>query len=89
VQYTGSVETFRKVVQGCPIPVLIAGGEKMETDTEVLEMMHGAMQAGARGASIGRNVFQHKDPVKMIRAISAIVHDKKSVKEAEKSLRGK
>ena len=89
VQFTGSVESFKKVVRGCPIPVLIAGGEKMETDVEVLEMMHGAMQAGARGASIGRNVFQHKDPVKMIRAISAIVHDKKSVKEAEKILRGK
>lgn len=89
VQYTGSVESFKKVVNGCPIPVLIAGGEKMETDTEVLEMMHGAMQAGARGASIGRNVFQHKDPIKMIRAISAIVHDKKSVKEAEKILRSK
>lgn len=89
VQYTGSVSTFKRVVEGCPIPVLIAGGEKMETDVEVLEMMHGAMQAGARGASIGRNVFQHKDPVKMIRAISAIVHDRKSVKEAEKLLRGK
>lgn len=89
VQYTGSVDSFKKVVAGCPIPVLIAGGEKMETDTEVLEMMHGAMQAGARGASIGRNVFQHKDPIKMIRAISAIVHDRKSVKEAEKLLRGK
>ena len=89
VQYTGGVESFKKVVAGCPIPVLIAGGEKMETDVEVLEMMHGAMTAGARGASIGRNVFQHKDPVKMIRAISAIVHGKKSVKEAEKVLRGK
>lgn len=89
VQFTGSVESFKKVVHGCPIPVLIAGGEKMETDVEVLEMMQGAMQAGARGASIGRNVFQHKDPVKMIRAISAIVHDKKSVKEAEKILRSK
>ncbi len=89
VQYTGSVDSFRKVVRGCPIPVLIAGGEKMETDVEVLDMMHGAMQAGARGASIGRNVFQHKDPVRMIRAISAIVHDKKSVKEAEKILRAR
>lgn len=89
VSYTGSAESFKKVVQGCPIPVLIAGGEKMETDIEVLEMMHGAMKAGARGASIGRNIFQHKDPVKMIRAISAIVHDGKSVKEAEKLLRGK
>lgn len=87
VNYTGSVASFQKVVTGCPIPVVIAGGEKMETDTEVLEMMHGAMEAGARGASIGRNIFQHKDPVKMLRAVSAIVHDKKSVKEAEKILR--
>lgn len=89
VPYTGGVESFKKVVNGCPVPVLIAGGEKMETDIEVLEMMHGAMQAGARGASIGRNIFQHKDPAKMIRAIAAIVHDKKPVKEAEKILRGK
>jgi len=75
VSYTGSSETFRQVVSGCSIPVVIAGGPKMSNDLEVLEMVKGAMDAGGAGASIGRNVFQHNDPTAMVQAISAIVHE--------------
>ncbi|MFP4474835.1 MAG: 2-amino-3,7-dideoxy-D-threo-hept-6-ulosonate synthase [Desulfatibacillaceae bacterium] len=82
VSYTGSRETFREVVEGCGIPVVIAGGPRMESDRDILEMVRGAMDAGGAGASIGRNVFQHKTPVKMVRAISAIVHEDVSVDEA-------
>jgi predicted phospho-2-dehydro-3-deoxyheptonate aldolase len=75
VSYTGSPESFREVVVGCFVPVLIAGGEKMGTDEEILEMVKGAVAAGAAGVSIGRNVFQHKSPTEIVRAISRIVHD--------------
>lgn len=82
VSYTGSAETFHEVVQGCSIPVVIAGGEKMESDREILEMVKGAIEAGGAGVSIGRNVFQHSDPVKMVKAISAIVNEGKNVDDA-------
>jgi predicted phospho-2-dehydro-3-deoxyheptonate aldolase len=74
VNYTGSLETFREVVAGCPVPVVIAGGEKMETDEEILEMVQGSVKAGGAGVSIGRNVFQHDDPATIVRKISEIVH---------------
>lgn len=76
VNYTGSPETFRDVVLGCPVPVVIAGGEKMETDEEILEMVRGSIVAGGAGVSIGRNVFQHDDPATIVRKISEIVHGK-------------
>lgn len=74
VPYTGKVDTFRGVVEGCAIPVVIAGGEKMNSDFEVLEMVMETMEAGGAGVSIGRNVFQHDSPTKMIRAICGVVH---------------
>jgi class I fructose-bisphosphate aldolase len=80
--YTGSVESFREVVQGCPVPVVIAGGPKANSDQEILEMVKGAIEAGGAGVSIGRNVFQHRDPSRMVGAISLIVHENTSVDEA-------
>lgn len=85
--YTGDVESFREVVEGCPVPVVIAGGPKMGSDREVLEMVFGAMKAGAKGISIGRNVFQHENPTKMVRALAKIVHEGKSVEEAMRELK--
>jgi class I fructose-bisphosphate aldolase len=86
VSYTGSVETFKEVVSGCAVPVVIAGGPKMDSDREILEMVKGSILAGGAGASIGRNVFQHKNPTQMVRAISAIVHDNVDVEDALKLL---
>ena len=80
--YTGSVESFREVVQGCPVPVVIAGGPKMNSDQEILEMVKGAIEAGGAGVSMGRNVFQHRDPSRMVGAVSLIVHENTSVDEA-------
>ncbi len=82
VSYTGSVETFRKVVAGCPVPVVIAGGPKMSSDRDILEMVKGSIEAGGAGVSIGRNVFQHRDPSRMVGAISLLVHENSSVGEA-------
>ena len=81
VPYTGDPDTFSKVVEGCPIPVVIAGGSKVD-DRQTLEMIRGAMDAGAAGISMGRNVFQHPDPEQLVRAASAIVHQNASVEEA-------
>ena len=86
VPYTGSVETFREVVEGCFVPVVIAGGEKMETDRDVLEMVKGSVQAGGAGVSIGRNAFQHSDPEKIVRAIHTLVHNGSAVEEGLKEL---
>jgi DhnA family fructose-bisphosphate aldolase class Ia len=88
VAYTGDPETFRRVTEGCPIPVVIAGGPKMSNDREILEMVEGAMKAGAKGVSIGRNAFQHDDPEKIVRAIAAIVHEGVSAEEALKLVEG-
>jgi len=82
VPYTGDPETFAKVVEGAGIPVVIAGGPKAKSVTDVLKMVEGAIKAGGAGLSIGRNVFQAEDPAKMVRAMRAIVHEGKSAEEA-------
>jgi fructose-bisphosphate aldolase/2-amino-3,7-dideoxy-D-threo-hept-6-ulosonate synthase len=80
--YTGSIETFREVVGGCGAPVIIAGGPKKETDEELLQTIKDSLEAGGIGAAIGRNVFQAKNPTKMVRAIYRIVHENWEVSEA-------
>ncbi len=84
--YTGDIESFRKVVKSCPVPIVIAGGPKASTDREILEMCAGAMTAGAKGVTFGRNIFQHKNPPAMVRALSRIIIQGKSVREALKEL---
>jgi fructose-bisphosphate aldolase/2-amino-3,7-dideoxy-D-threo-hept-6-ulosonate synthase len=80
--YTGSVETFRQVVRGCDIPVIIAGGPKTETIQGILQMASDSIEAGASGLSIGRNVFQHQNPALIAEALTAIVHSQASIEEA-------
>ncbi|MHC1623486.1 MAG: beta/alpha barrel domain-containing protein [Candidatus Methanospirareceae archaeon] len=82
--YTGTPDTFKEVVQGCQIPVVIAGGPKMNTEHELFEMVYDAIHVGASGVSIGRNVFQAENPTLLIRKISKIVHEDYTVEEAEK-----
>ena len=86
VSYTGSPESFREVVEGCHVPVIIAGGPKMDSDIAILQMVKGAIEAGAAGTSIGRNVFQHQNPTKIVAALSMLVHDNASVDDALESL---
>jgi putative autoinducer-2 (AI-2) aldolase len=75
---------FDKVVCGCPVPVVIAGGPKCETELEVMEFVYDGMQKGAIGINLGRNVWQNPYPVAMIRALRAIIHDNSTAKEAWK-----
>ena len=72
---------FEKVVETCPVPIVIAGGKKI-LEQEALQMAYDALQAGAIGVDMGRNVFQSSDPVGMIKAVNAIVHNKYKPKEA-------
>lgn len=88
VGYTGSAESFRSVVEGCPIPVVIAGGPKMGSDEEIFRMVEGALAAGAAGLSIGRNAWQHAKPDKMVRALSRMVHENAGVQDAIATLNG-
>lgn len=74
---------FDKVVKGCPVPVVIAGGPKCETEVEVLEFVHDGIQRGAVGINLGRNVWQSPYPVAMAKALRAIVHQNVSLKEAK------
>jgi len=85
--YTGDPDTFKDVIQSCPVPVIIAGGPKANTDAEVLKMVEDAISAGASGVSIGRNVFQHENPTKMTIAISKIVHEGITAAEAMEMLK--
>lgn len=86
--YTGDTNSFRRVVQSCPVPVVVAGGPRMKTDMDVLELGESSMKAGAAGLSFGRNVFQHDKPEAMSRALAAIVHEHASAKDASRLLEG-
>jgi len=73
--YTGSPDTFKEIVSGCPVPIVIAGGAKAENDRAVLEMVEGAMKSGCIGLTFGRNVFPHNNPTGIVKAIAKIVYE--------------
>lgn len=87
--YTGDQESFRKVVRGCPVPVVVAGGARLNTDLDVLQLAENSIKADAAGLSFGRNVFQHADPTAICRALSSIVHDNGTARSAMDLLGGK
>ena len=72
---------FNKVVEGCPVPVIIAGGKKL-AEREALQLTFDALKDGASGVDMGRNIWQSDNPVAMIKAVRAIVHENFTVKEA-------
>ena len=74
-------EGFEQVVSGCPVPIVIAGGKKID-ERDALRLAHSAVSAGAVGVDMGRNIFQSKWPVQMIQAVRSIVQDGKSDVEA-------
>lgn len=82
--YTGDPDTFREVVKGALAPVVIAGGPKMDSDEKLLRMVKDSIDAGGRGVSIGRNIFQHRNITGITRAISGIVLKGLDVDEAMK-----
>jgi putative autoinducer-2 (AI-2) aldolase len=79
-------EDFGRIAGSCPVPLVIAGGPKLKTPLDALKLAHDAVREGAAGVDMGRNIWQSENPVGMIKAIRAIVHDNASVSEAKKSL---
>ena len=75
------VEGFERVVDTCPVPIVIAGGKKIP-EKDALEMANNAIQAGAVGVDMGRNIFQAEDPVAMIQAVRSVVHENFTPQEA-------
>lgn len=74
-------DDFEKVVETCPVPVIIAGGKKLP-ELEALTLSYNAIQHGASGVDMGRNIFQSENPVAMIQAVRSIVHEKSNVEKA-------
>jgi len=83
--YTGDIDSFKEIVRGTPAPVIVAGGPKMDTVRETLEMVYEAVvEAGAMGLAFGRNIWQAENPTKMVQALAKIVHEKWTVDEVLK-----
>ena len=85
--YTGSVDSFRAVVEGSLSPVVVAGGPKMESEMAALRVAEDAVKSGGVGVAFGRNVWQSQNPLGMIQALVEIVHGQKSSSEAGKRLK--
>lgn len=81
-------DDFEKVVGGCPVPVVIAGGPKLESELDALQLANDAVSRGAAGVDMGRNIWQSDWPVAMIKAVRAVVHDGASPKEAHELFLG-
>ncbi len=76
-------EDFDKVTNGCPVPVVIAGGPICETEKEVFDFVYDGMQKGAIGVNLGRNVWQNPHPLAMMRALYSVIHEKANPKQAQ------
>ena len=76
-------DDFEKVVQSCPVPIIIAGGKKLP-EKDALKLTHDALKAGAVGVDMGRNIWQSENPVPMIKAVRSIVHQNFTVEDAWK-----
>jgi len=85
--YTGSKPSFKKVVDSSLVPVVIAGGPKIASVRDLLEMVEACIEAGGAGVAFGRNIWQHSNPKSMVRAIASIVHGGKSAGQAESELK--
>lgn len=84
VSYTGDIDSFSDVISACCVPVVIAGGERMDSTREILQMVYDSLKAGGAGISVGRNVFQHPRRLQLIKALRAIVHGNAAVEDAIK-----
>lgn len=80
-------DDFGKVAKSCPVPVVIAGGPKLNTELDALQLAYNAIKEGAAGVDMGRNIWQSPNALGMIKAIRSIVHENASVKEAARYLK--
>jgi predicted phospho-2-dehydro-3-deoxyheptonate aldolase len=82
VPYTGTRESFARVLDDVDIPVFVAGGAKLDSDEALLRFVDDALAAGAAGVTFGRNIFQSAHPVRIARAVASMVHSRFSLEEA-------
>lgn len=82
IPYCGSSQALQEIVSTCPIPILLAGGSKTASDLEVLSLANACIEAGAAGLSIGRNIFQHIHPERILAALHGIIHEGHSINDA-------
>ncbi len=82
--YTGDPESFRTVVEGCPVPIVILGGEKSDTLEQVFGEVYASLQAGGKGIAFGRNIWQHGRTQAVVEAMVGLVHENWSVHAALK-----
>ncbi|MFX0022716.1 MAG: 2-amino-3,7-dideoxy-D-threo-hept-6-ulosonate synthase [Candidatus Hermodarchaeota archaeon] len=86
--YTGDIDSFKMIIKGVKhVPIIIAGGPKMDTIHDLLQMAHDSIEAGGSGVAFGRNIFQSEDPTKLVQSISRIVHENYSVEEVLKEFK--
>ncbi|HHY35098.1 MAG TPA: fructose-bisphosphate aldolase [Firmicutes bacterium] len=84
--YAGGPESFSKVAEAARVPVLILGGPKVSGELGLLKMVRDALDAGASGVAFGRNIWQHKDPAGVVRALRQVIHEGVSPEEAAERL---
>jgi len=82
VPYTGDMESFAKVCDACCVPIVIAGGPKLDSTKAFIQMVHDSLKAGGAGLSVGRNVFQHDNPTRLVEALNMVVHHDENVEAA-------
>jgi len=80
--WTGSAESFMKVIEACPARVALAGGQSGKSLEDYLRMTREALDIGLAGVTYGRFVWQHENPTAVIRSLAALIHDNASVQEA-------
>jgi len=82
--YTGDIDSFKYIVKSVHIPVIIAGGPKMDTIVDLLQVVYDSIQAGGAGVAFGRNIFQADEPTKLVNAIAKVIHHNYTVEEVLK-----
>jgi len=82
--YTGDKESFKALIDNCPVPVLILGGIRAETTRDTLQMVRDALDSGAVGVTMGRNIWGHENVAGMTAALAAVIHDDASAEAALK-----
>jgi DhnA family fructose-bisphosphate aldolase class Ia len=82
VPYTGSRESFARVLEDVDVPVLVAGGARLASDEAILRFVDDVLGAGAAGVTFGRNIFQSENPVRLARAVTTMVHHRMSLGDA-------
>ena len=87
VPYTGDIDSFSRVTESCCVPVVIAGGAKLDSTEDFLQMVHDSIAAGGAGLSVGRNVFQHHNVRGLVRILYGLVHEDWDMKQATEALK--